>query len=168
MGEVKNLISHEAIYKIKELATDSGIAIFATNLRSLPISARPMSTRDVDDEGNLWFLSKSGSDKNNDILNDSRVQLFYSNKSSSEYLSFYGHAEIITDRNRIQKLWTPIAKAWFTEGKDDPTITIIKVMPEEAYYWDTKEGKVVSLLKIAFGALTGKPMDGGVEGKIKI
>ncbi len=168
MGDIKNLIDGDAVQKIKQLAMDADIALFATNILTIPTSVRPMSTQGVDEEGNLWFMSRIDSNKNRDIANDNRVQLFYSNKSNSEYLSIYGHAEIVTDRNKIEELWTPIAKAWFTEGKDDPSISLIKIHPVEAYYWDTKENKVVALLKIAVSAITGVENDGGVEGTITI
>ena len=168
MGEVKNLISAEAIDKIKKIAMDADIALFTTNLSKLPLATRPMGTLDVDDEGNLWFLSKNDSDKNHDISHDNQVQLFYSNKGSAEYLSIYGRAQILTDRTRIEEYWTPLAKAWFKEGKDDPTITLLKVTPEDAYYWDTKENKLITLVKIAFSAVTGSNVDGGIEGKIKV
>jgi general stress protein 26 len=168
MGDTKNLSNTEAIEKIQDIARDADICLFATNLTNLPISARPMSTQKVDDEGNLWFLSSKSSVHNQDIGQDSRVQLFYSHKGSAEYLSVYGEAAILVDREIAKELWSPIAKAWFTEGVDDPELTIIKVVPSDAYYWDTKNNKTVSLLKIIAGAVTGKTMDDGIKGKISV
>jgi general stress protein 26 len=46
-----------------------------------------------------------------------------------------------------------MAKTWFKEGKEDPNISLIKVIPEDAYYWDTKNNKMVSLIKFAMGAI---------------
>jgi len=168
MGEIKNLISAEAIDKIKKIAMAADIALFTTNLSKIPLATRPMGTLDVDDEGNLWFLSKNESDKNRDISYDNQVQLFYSNKSGGEYLSIYGRAQILTDRAKIEQYWTPLAKAWFKEGKDDPTITLLRVVPADVYYWDTKENKLITLVKIAFSAVTGSSVDVGIEGKIKV
>ena len=101
------------------------------------------------------------------IEQDSRVQLFFSNRNSSEYLSVYGTAEIIKDSTKAKELWSPIAKTWFNGGPDDPSLTIIKVTPQDGYYWDTKDGKLVTLLKIAAGAITGKEIDGSIEGKVR-
>jgi general stress protein 26 len=168
MGDVKDLTKTAAVEKLQELIKDANTCMFVTNLSSLPLTARPMGTQEVDDAGNIWFLSKNTSDKNIEISDDNRVQLFYANKSGAEYLSIYGHAEILTEQQKINELWTPIAKAWFTEGKDDPSISVIKVKPADAYYWDTKDNKMISLIKIAVSAITGKTMDGGVEGKIKV
>ncbi|MDF2455772.1 MAG: ral stress protein [Cytophagaceae bacterium] len=167
MGTTQDLQNQEAIKKIQELVEAANVCLFATALNQVPLSVRPMSTSKVDEDGHIWFFSKKNSDKNEHILEDDQVQLLYSNNSSSEYLSLYGHAEIVRDRNKIEELWTPMAKAWFTEGKEDPSITLLKVTPKEGHYWDTKNGKVISLIKIAVSALTGKASDIGVEGKLE-
>lgn len=168
MGDRKNLIDTNAIEKIRELAEDANICHFVTKLSGIPLSSRPMATQKVDDEGNIWFLSDKESDKNHDILEDERVQLFYSANSNYEYLSVYGTAEIIFDKEKIHEMWTNMAKAWFPEGEDDPAISLIKVMPEHGYYWDTKNNKIVSLFKIAKSIVTGKTDDDGIEGTLKV
>ncbi len=168
MGDVKNLYNEEAVEKIKDLVKSADICLFTTALSRLPLTTRPMSTQDVDDKGALWFLSPKSSGKNLEILQDSRVQLFYFNKSSSEYLSIYGEAEITTDKEKIKQYWTTMAKAWFTEGEDDPEISVIKVTPQDAYYWDTKHNKMVATLKIAAAVITGNTMDDGVEGTLHV
>ncbi len=167
MGTTQDLQHVEAIKKIQELVAAANVCLFATKLTHTPLSVRPMSTSKVDDEGNVWFFSKKNSEKNEHIEEDDQVQLMYSNNNSLEYLSLYGHAEIVRDHNKIEELWTPIAKAWFTEGKDDPSITLLKITPQEGHYWDTKNGKVISLVKIAISVMTGKTSDNGIEGKVE-
>ncbi len=164
----ENLSNKEAIEKIKKLAEDEKMCFFATHLNEHPLSARPMSLQEVDEQGNLWFFSPESSEKNEHIKTDSKVQLLFANKGSNEYLSIYGEATITKDRKRIEELWNAFLNTWFNEGKDDPTITLISVKPLDAYYWDTKNNKLVSLIKIAAGAITGKTMDDGVEGKLKV
>lgn len=167
MGEVQNLSRSEANKKIKELAEKADSCMFTTNLTHLPLTTRPMSTREVDDGGNIWFFSRKSSDKNKEIKKDSRVQLFYANTSSYEFMSIYGEATIIQDEAKAKELWSAIAKTWFNEGYTDPELTIIKVEPKQGYYWDTKDGKVVSLVKMVAGAITGKEIETGVEGTLK-
>lgn len=168
MGDIKNLVNQQAIDKIKELAKGTDVCLFTTALTKLPLMTRPMSVSDVDDEGNLWFMSRKDSDKNRDIAADERVQIFFANKNDYEFLSIYGKAVIIQDKEKAKELWTPIAKTWFNEGVDDPELTLIRVHPEEAYYWDTKHNKIVTLLSYLAGAVIGKEMNNGVEGKIKV
>ncbi len=167
MGEIQNLTKTEAHKKIKELAEKADICLFTTQLTKLPLTTRPMSTRAVDDDGNIWFFSRESSNKNLDIEGDNRVQLFYANNSSYEFMTVFGTATIIKDEEKAKELWSSFAKTWFHDGYDDPELTIIKVEPLDGYYWDTKDGKIISLLKIVAGAVTGKEFETGVEGKIK-
>ena len=168
MGDTKNLVNTDAIEKIRELAKDANICHFVTKLSDTPLSSRPMATQKVDDDGNIWFLSNKDSDKNMDIQADQRVQLFYSSHSSYEYLSIYGTAEIIFDKEKIHEMWTSFAKAWFPGGENDPAASLIKVIPEDGYYWDTKSNKIVSLFKIAKSIVTGNTDDNGIEGTLKV
>lgn len=164
----EDLNNKEAVEKLTALVKSINVAIFCTELTKAPLQSRPMSVQDVDDEGNLWFISSATSNKNFEILKDDQVQLFFANKSTSEYLSIYGNATIYTDQQKIDELWSPVAKAWFEEGKKDPKVTVIKVTPSDAYYWDTKDGKIISLIKMAGSAIFGNTADIGVEGKLKL
>lgn len=168
MGEFKDNHKTETIAKLKELAEGIDICMFCTQLDKHPISARPMSCNEVDDHGNMWFISNARSNKNFEIKQNDKVQLFFSQISDNHYLSVYGTASIYTDHSTIEAHWTPIAKAWFEEGKDDPDVTIIRVEPSYAYYWDTKDGKAIAFLKWAAAAMGANVDDGGVEGQIKV
>jgi general stress protein 26 len=167
MGDVKNLVSTEAVEKIKELAGNADICMFTTSLSQLPLTARPMSTVDVDPEGNIWFISMRSSAKNREINADERVQLFYASRNSNEYLSVYGDASIVIDKELFKEKWVPEAKAWMENGVDDPEMSLIKVTPVDSYYWDTKHNKLVGLVKMATAIITGKKAedDDGVQGK---
>jgi general stress protein 26 len=166
MGSVKNLKQQPAIDKVKELAEDAKLCMFCTRLTETPFNTRPMATQKIEDDGVFWFFSPADSDKNADIAADNRVQLIYSNRSSSEYLSIYGTAEIIVDPVKAKELWNIFLTTWFHEGPEDPTLTLIKVTPEQGHYWDTKNNKMVQSLKIVVGAIKGKMMDDGVEGNV--
>ena len=164
----EDLNNKEAIDKLISMVKDIKVAIFCTELTKTPLQSRPMSVQDVDDQGNLWFISSATSNKNFEILKDSQVQLFFANNSSFQYISIYGNATIYKDQEKIDELWSPVIKAWFEDGKNDPRVTVIKVTPSDAYYWDTKDGKIISLLKMAGSAIFGTTADIGVEGKLKI
>jgi general stress protein 26 len=168
MGAVKNLSDGDSVKKIQKLIDSSNVCLFTTQLSEKPLSTRPMGTMKADDDGNIWFFSNSYSNKNREIKDDNRVQLFYSNNGNSEYLSIYGEAQILNDQKRINELWNPIVRAWFLGGKTDPDITIIKVKPAHVYYWDTNHNKMISLLRIFAGAINGAAIEDGVEGKIKL
>lgn len=166
--ENKDNHREQSIQKLKELASDIDICMFCTQLDQLPLSARPMSCNEVDERGNLWFISNARSNKNFEIKQDDKVQLFFSKISSSQYLSVYGHANIYTDRSHIEEHWVEMAKVWFEDGKDDPDVSIIRVQPEYAYYWGVKDGKAIAFLKWAANYIGISTDDGGVQGRIKL
>ncbi|MBK9421236.1 MAG: pyridoxamine 5'-phosphate oxidase family protein [Flavobacteriales bacterium] len=168
MSETKPLHDEDAIKKFKELVGHSPICHLLTSLDQRPIPSRPMSVQQVDDEGNFWFLSSHNSLKDEQVADDPYVQLLLANTGDSEFLSVFGTATIVMDMAKKRELWTPLAKAWFPNGVEDPDLTVLKVKPMQSYYWDTKNGKMVTLLKMAASAIIGKKSHSGVEGKITI
>lgn len=168
MGDVKNLQSQEAVEKLKELVNEVNTCMFCTYSGKNELQTRPMASLKIDDQGNIWFMSDKTSKKNSEILGNGKVDLLYSHPSKDSFLSVKGWAEVMQDKRMVDELWTPIAKVWFTEGKDDPRISVIKVKPDEAYYWDTKHGRMVEMFKMLTSLVTGKTMDDGIEGTIKV
>lgn len=165
----ENLYGKEGVEKIKTLIGKSSTCFFCSDIKSnQSFDTRPMAVQKTDEEGNLWFLSSSDSKKNEEIKKDPFVQLLFQGSDYADFLSIYGKAEISTDPVIIKNLWKPILKTWFTEGEDDPRITVIKVTPEESYYWDTKHNMAVGLIKRLVGAAIGKTLDDSIEGDIRI
>jgi general stress protein 26 len=169
MNNETNLQGKEAIEMVKKITKEIDICLFCTSIKTDDGStARPMSTQDVDDDGNLWFFSDKNSDKNKEIEKDSRVQLFYSDPGKSSYLVVNGEAEIIIDSEKVEELWSPLVKAWFKEGKDDPNISIVKVSSKSAYYWDTEGNKMINFLKMIASVATGSTLLDAKEGALKL
>ncbi len=165
----KDLYGEEATKKIKTLTDSAKTCFFCTNITAgKPFSTRPMSVQKVDDEGNFWFLSANDSHKNEELISDHSVQLLFQGSSYSDFLNIYGTASVSQDKKKIKELWEPILKTWFTEGVDDPRISVIKVEPAEGYYWDTKHGQVVAFAKRLAGAAMGKTIDDSIEGSLKV
>ena len=155
--------------KIKELTKKASTCFFCTQVTpGKPITTRPMAVQEVDDDGNLWFLSANDSHKNEEIEADPIVQLFFQGSDYTDFLQLYGRATISEDKKKIKELWKPILKTWFTEGVDDPRISVIKVEPSQGYYWDTKNNMAIGFLKRAAGAIMGKTIDDSIEGKIRV
>ncbi len=165
----KSLHGTEALEKIKELTDKASTCFFCTNISTgKPFATRPMSVQKLDDEGYFWFLSSNDSHRNNEIMADSYMQLLFQGSDYSDFLNIYGTATITEDKEKIKELWEPILKTWFTEGLDDPRVSVIKVKPVEGYYWDTKHNMAVGLIKRAAGAVMGKTLDDSIEGDLKM
>ncbi len=167
MGNTKNVYDQEAIQKLHEL-THEKTCMFCTHDAAGELMARPMSTNKTDGYGNIWFISDRLSELNGQLANNPKADLLYTNSKDNSYCTVKGRVEVSRDQGLINELWNPIAKAWFKEGKEDPRISVIKVIPEDAHYWDTKSGKFVSFLKFAATALTGVNLNDGRQGDIKV
>lgn len=165
---MENLGGSEAAQKIKELAEKAEVCFFCTDIASgKPFKTRPMSAQKVDEQGNIWFLSAIDSHKNEELEQDPYVQLLFQGSAHTDFLTLWGTCAITRDKQKIDELWEPLVKVWFTEGKDDPRITVIKFTPEDGYYWDTKHGGMVAFAKMIAGAITGTTLDDSIEGNLK-
>ena len=163
----EDLRGQKAVGKIKELVEKAQTCFFCTSSASPESTgARPMSVQQVDDSGNLWFLSADDSHKNEDLARDPAVKLFFQGSAHSDFLMLSGSATVSRDKAKIKELWEPIVKTWFTEGVDDPRITVIKVEPNDGYYWDTKHSMAVAGIKMLIGAAIGKTLDDSIEGEL--
>lgn len=166
--EEGTLTGRDAVAKMQELVKHNAVCMFTSNVGEVPLQTRPMTTQEVDDEGNFWFLSSKDSHKNHQVSEDARVQLIYANTSESEFLTVYGRASVLDDRQKIEEMWSPMAKAWFEKGKDDPDLSLLRVTPEEVYYWEPRHNKMITLTKMAAAAMTGERREIGREGKLEI
>lgn len=164
----KDLTHEEALSKLKDLAESIKVCMFMTESNGTKAIARPMTTIDIGDDGSLWFFTNISSEKVTEMETNQKVHLTYADPGKENYMDLWGYASTSTDKELIKDKWSPIVKAWFPDGVDDPNIALISVTPEEAYYWDTKSGKMVAFLKMAAAAVTGKKADEGVSGKLEI
>ena len=62
----------------------------------------------------------------------------------------------------------PMVKAWFPDGIDDPTISLIKVQMEKAAYWTNENNKLTQLFELGKAWATGKQADIGEHESIEV
>jgi general stress protein 26 len=149
MKEQIYLHDKQAIRKLQDLATEINICLFCSGpARGDKESCRPMATSGVDEEGSIWFMSARNSEKNKEIAVDPHVKLYYSHPGKSSFLIVAGMADIVYDREKIRELWDPLDRTWFSEGEDDPDLSLIRVRPEHAHYWDAKGNRMVNFLRM--------------------
>lgn len=165
----EDLHGQNAVKKIKEMVKQAENCFFCSAVPTGESNGdRPMNVRQVDDSGNLWFLSASDSRKNQELEIDPSVKLYFQGSKHSDFMQLNGTATISRDKEKIKELWSPLVKTWFTEGMDDPRITVIKVTPTDGYYWDTKHGTAVAGIKMLIGAALGKTLDDSIQGPLDV
>jgi general stress protein 26 len=165
----RDLTARDAVDRIREVVKKTQTCFFCTASGTGDSNgARPMNVRKVDDEGNLWFLSADDSHKNREIAADPAVTLYFQGSEHSDFLRLSGTATVSRDKAKIDELWQPLIKTWFTGGKEDPRVTVIRFQPVQGYYWDNKHGNAVAGMKMLVGAAIGKTLDDSVEGTVRV
>ena len=165
----EDLRGQDAIERIRDMVDKAETCFFCTAVsRGSSGATRPMAVQKVDGDGTLWFLSAADSHKNRELEEDPAVRLFFQVSEHAGFMTLTGRARITRDRRKIRELWSPILKTWFTEGEDDPRITVIAVSPTGGYYWDNKHGKAIAGIKMLVGAAIGKTLDDSIEGTLGV
>lgn len=155
----------ESISKLKELIEGIDFAMLTT-ISDGRFHSRPMSTQEFESDGSLWFFTGNQSYKVENIQKDNRVNVAYSKPENNSYVSVSGTAELVNDRAKIEELWSPILKAWFPKGLDDPTLALLKISVEQAEYWDSPSSALVQIAGFVKAIATGEQMEGGEHGKV--
>jgi general stress protein 26 len=142
--------------KLYDFVKDMKIAMMTTVDTDGTLHSRPMYNQDADEHGDLWFFTKINSPKTTELSRDNEVNLGYCDPSKQHYVSVSGKAEIVRDRAKIEEKWSEGLRTWFPEGKDDPSIALIRVHPAKGEYWDSPSSTVLHLYGYAKAALTGQ------------
>ena len=146
---------------IAKLIEGIPIAMLTTMLADDAMASRPMAALEMDEQGALWFLTDQRSSKVEclDVAN-----LCFVDTAHGAYVSLSGHIEITTDREGIKRLWTPLAKPWFSEGPDSNNLALLKFVPDAADYWDGPGSKMVRAFGVIALVIAGKPVAMGEHG----
>lgn len=166
--EQQHLEKQEALKKLTELVDEVKICMFATIHEDYTLSSRPMQTIKADDNGSLWFFTNEYSGKVDDVSKDNAVYLMYSHPGKNTYLHVKGKCSITNDKDKMEELWSPVVKAWFPKGLEDPALALLKVDTDEASYWDGSSSKLVVFYKMIKAIAKGETPDEGEFGTLKV
>lgn len=146
----------ELLEKIRDLK----FAMLTTEDGEGRLHSRPMATLEAEEEGTLWFFTSRSSRKAHELGEHAGVNLAFIDGGKDTFLSVAGEGRLVDDAGKARELWSPVMKAWFPGGLEDPDLILLRVDVEEAEYWDMASKKMVSLFHMA-KALVGKGDRGG-------
>jgi general stress protein 26 len=154
--------------KLAELIKGIRIAMLTTVDAGGILRSRPMATQQECFDGELWFFTSRTAHKVVEITTDHNVNLAYSDPADNRYVSISGVGRIIVDRKKAAALWTPMLKAWFPRGLEDPDLALLNVTPTQAEYWDAPSSKVVLAIDFAKSIFTGQPAGTGDHARLNL
>jgi general stress protein 26 len=143
--------------KLWDMIKDIKFGMFVHRHPGGMLHAVPLTTQNKKfDEGNtLYFFISQSSEMFTNVKADGNVNVTYASPDKDSYVSLSGDATVSYDRAKIEELFTPIAKAWFKGGVDDPDLALLTIRIHHAEYWDMKESQMKQLFKMAKAAVTG-------------
>lgn len=132
-----NTPSAQGIEKLHELIKDVRVAMLLTFRSDGTPRARPMYTQTpLENDNALWFMTDATSAKLDELNDDPKALLTYSDPKANRYAVVNGHATIVHDPAIAKRLWNIHAQGWYPGGPDDPSLRLIRVEPIGAEWWD--------------------------------
>ena len=143
--------------KLRKLIKGARVAMLTTVAPDGTLRSRPMATLKAPFEGDVWFFTRASAPKAEEIRDNDRVNVSFSDGEDNRYLSISGTASLVRDADRIEKMWSGRFKNWFPDGKKDPDLALLRVRVDRADYWDRKTSAMVHLSGLVKSALRGDP-----------
>ena len=126
----------ENIDKIQAIVKDIKFAMMTTVNKKGDLHAWPMTTTETSlGAKEIWFIGDKTSDVVKDLQDNNKVGLTYSSQDSKNYVSVSGDVELSDDKAKLDELWSPMDSAFFEQGKEDPKVQLIKVVPHGVECW---------------------------------
>lgn len=144
----------EGMQKLADLIATVRTGMLTTPAIDGHMHSRPMQALQIDSNGSVWFITRT--DALGKEADEQSLNLSFADPSNGTYVSLSGKSVLLRDKARIDELWSPLMKAWFPEGKDDPSIAVLRVDITSGEYWDASSSSMVRLVGLAASAVAGK------------
>ena len=144
---------------IQAMVKDIKYTMMTTRNDENHLHSCPMNTTETSiGAKEIWFIGHKPSETVDNIKQNPEVNLAYVTQESDKYLSISGSAELVEDEEKLNELWSVMYNAYFEQGKEDPSVQLIKVVPHGAEYW-ANGNAITSAVKMAAAALTDNAVE---------
>lgn len=140
-----------------ELIRDIRIALLTTVDPDGRLHTRPVQTLQLDDaDRSLWFFTDWNSPKVEELHQDVRASLGYSDPSKNVFVAVSGTGSLFRDIQKAKQLWSVEQRAYYPNGPEDERLALLRIVIERAEYW-TAPGRTSYLIAAMTAAVTGTP-----------
>lgn len=147
----ENETDHAAeMKKLSEIISGIKFAMLTTVEPDGSLRSRPMTTQQIEFDGDLWFFTRANSPKVWETDRHEEVNVSFADPDKNRYVSATGTAQLVRDAAKIKELWKPVYETIFPNGLDDPDLALLKISVSEAEYWDsagTALGRAINFAK---------------------
>ena len=127
--------------------------------------ALPMSPYADAGEGVIWFITAEGTDAHKAAHGSGRIRLIASDMSAKLFADIEGSLTQADNPDKLDELWSPVAAAWFEDGRHDDDVRLLAFRATRGEVWAT-DGGAGFLYEIAKANLTDDTPDMGEHGKV--
>jgi general stress protein 26 len=125
------------------------------------LTARPLTLMEQDG-ATLRFLVSQSADWVQDVAD---VQVSFADPHANRYVALTGIATLSVDRAELERLWNPMAKAFF-DGPDDPDLGALEVEVRGGEWWDGPSGRIGQGVAMLRAVVTGDEGKAGSSGAV--
>lgn len=119
----------------------------------------PMTLYPREDDQAIWFITAKGTALVEALEADEHAASLIVTGQTDMHGRIEGDAVLVTDRAKLEELWSPVADSWF-DGIDDPSIRLICLRPKTAELWLTP-GFFGMAYQVVKAEVTGEKPDMG-------
>lgn len=122
-------------------------------LESGAVAPRPMTVMAEGDadHGPLWIFTAKDTELAEAVPATTQAVFTFASKGHDVFATVHGLLSPDTDRRMVDTLWNPFVAAWYPEGRDDPSLCLLRFDPAQAEIW-LNGSSLVAGLKILLGA----------------
>ena len=101
---------------------------------------QPMTAFCDRERGAIWFFTRKSADLAR-LTGSGHYAMFCIMAKDQEFQASIG-GELAPDHDqaKIRAFWNPIVSAWFPEGRSDPDLTLLRLVPKDAQVWLLRDG----------------------------
>jgi len=111
------------------------VAMLTTHEQEGALRSRPMVCVGLDQDA-LWFITKEHTGKVDEAQREQAVSVTFASPDQDAYVSITGKAQLVHDRQLLQKLWQPDLGRWFPQGGNDSDMALLRVDIQHAEHWN--------------------------------
>jgi general stress protein 26 len=163
-----NSENSQELKKITDIISGIHFAMLTTAEPDGSLHSRPMTTQQVEFDGDLWFFTKADSPKVWEAEQHRQVNVSFADPGKGKYVSASGTAVLSRDRAKMEELWKAPYQIFFPQGLEDPEIALLKISVNRAEYWDSASNAVARAIDFAKAFLKKDPSELGEHAKLTV
>lgn len=113
---------------------------------------RPMTAQVDHERGPIWFFTSRDAKIAQNLGNGRRAVATFTSRGHDLFAAVHGSVRVDNNREVIDRLWNRNIAAWYQDGKNDPTLTLLRFDAERAEIWLDGSSSLIAGIRILFGA----------------